>query len=369
MHRARQIKLGNLVTQSRLTLIVLSTLLVATLALAIAIFWVFLKPAAFAAILGVGLFPLHSKIQVRVRNKGLAALLSTIAVVLLFVLPAGFMVVAVSSEMASAGRYLAEKSQQAGGLEQLASHAIRGPMDWLERYVDLDKFGIRDWFASLPGKVGRVLVTTGTFLVSRAAGFAGQTVVTFFVLFFLFRDGPALLEQIYSLMPLRGALIARLLAKVRDGIVGNLYGILGVAMVQGLLTGLALWVLGGPSPMLLGAMASFSSLIPIVGTSLVWLPASLYLMTVQLWKGIALLLWGVLIVGSSDHLVRPLIVQGRLEIHPLLLLFAMLGGVKVFGLLGIFLGPIVLSLASALFDMIREEIQREQARSPVPNSP
>ena len=350
-------------TQSRLTVIVLSALLVATLALATAIFWVFLKPAAFAAILGVGLFPLHTRIQGWVRNQGMAALLSTIAVVLLFVLPAGLMAVAVSSEMASAGRYLAEKSQQAGGIEQLASHAIRPPMDWLERHVDLDKFGIRDWVASLPGEVGRVLVTTGTFLVSRAAGFAGQTVVTFFVLFFLFRDGPALSNRIYSLMPLRGALLARLFAKVRDGIVANLYGIVGVGVVQGFLTGLALWVLGGPSPMLLGALAGFSSLIPIVGTSLVWLPAALYLMTVQLWKGVALLLWGALIVGSSDHLVRPLIVQGRLQIHPLLLLFAMLGGVKVFGLLGIFLGPIVLSLASALFDMTREEVHREHAES------
>src|SRR6516162_8423991 len=106
MHRARQIKLGNLVTQSRLTLIVLSALLVATLALATAIFWVFLKPAAFAAILGIGLFPLHSRIQRWVRSQGMAALLSTLVVVLLFVLPAGLMAVAVSSDMASAGRYL-----------------------------------------------------------------------------------------------------------------------------------------------------------------------------------------------------------------------------------------------------------------------
>ncbi|HXY10909.1 MAG TPA: AI-2E family transporter [Terriglobales bacterium] len=355
-------------TQSRLTLIVLSAMLVATLAIAIAIFWIFLKPAAFAAILGIGLFPLHSRMQRWVRSQGMAALLSTITVVLLFVLPAGFMAVAVSSEMASAGRYLAEKSQQAGGIQQLASHAIRPPMDWLERRIDLDKFGIRDWLESVPGEVGRALVAAGTFLVSRAAGFAGQTVVTFFVLFFLFRDGPALINRISSLMPLRAALIERLFARVRDGIVANLYGIVGVGIVQGFLTGLALWVLGGPSPMLLGALAGLSSLIPIVGTSLVWLPAALYLMAVQVWKGIALLLWGALIVGSSDHLVRPLIVQGRLEIHPLLLLFAMLGGVKVFGLLGIFLGPIVLSLAGALFAMIREEGQRAHAQSLVPNS-
>ena len=110
-----------------------------------------------------------------------------------------------------------------------------------------------------------------------------------------------------------------------------------------------------------------ASLVPVLGTSLVWVPAAIYLIVaVHVWKGIALLLWGALVVASSDNVVRPLIVQGRVEIHPLLLLFAMLGGIRVFGFLGIFIGPIVLSLASALFDMIREEVQREQPESPVP---
>ena len=218
-------------------------------------------------------------------------------------------------------------------------------------------------------KASGALVAGGTVLVSGLAGFAGRTVVTFFVLFFMFRDGPALLGRISALMPLREAQINRLFNGVRDGIVANLYGILGVGIVQGLLTGLALWVLGVSTPLLLGVLAGFSSLVPVLGTSLVWLPAAIYLMVaVQLWKGIALLLWGALVVASSDNVVRPLIVRGRVEIHPLLLLFAMLGGLRVFGLLGIFIGPIVLSLAGALFDMIREEIQREQTESLAPTS-
>ena len=350
--------------QSRLNLVVLSALLAATVAVATAIFWVFLKPAAYAAILSIGLFPLHVRIHRWVRRKGMAALLSTLAVLLLFVLPTGFLATAVSSDMVSAGRFLAARSQQAGGIRQLASNTLERPTEWLQHRVNLDQFGIRDWLESLPGKLSGALLATGTFLVSRAAGFAGHAVITFLVLFFLFRDGPALLDRISSLVPLRGAQIERLFAGVRDGIVANLYGIVGVGIVQGFLTGLALWVLGGPSPVTLGALAGFSSLIPIVGTSLVWLPAAIYLMTaVHLWKGIALILWGALIVGSSDHVVRPLIVQGRVEIHPLLLLFAMFGGLNVFGFLGIFIGPIVLTLVGALFAMIREEVHSEAATS------
>jgi predicted PurR-regulated permease PerM len=362
-------QVGCPVKQSRLNLIVLSALLAATLAIAAAIFWVFLKPAAYAAILSIGLFPLHVRIQRWVRRKGIAALLSTLAVLLLFVLPAGFLATAVSSDMVSAGRYLAVKSRQAGGLEQLASYTLEKPTEWLQHHINLDQFGIRDWLESLPGKVSGALLAAGTFLVSRAAGLAGHAVITFLVLFFLFRDGPALLDRISSLMPLRGAQIQRLFAGMRDGIVANLYGIVGVGIVQGFLTGLALWVLGGPSPLTLGALAGFSSLIPIVGTSLVWLPTGIYLIVaVRVWKGIALLLWGALIVGSSDHIVRPLIVQGRVEIHPLLLLFAMFGGLNVFGFLGIFIGPIVLTLVGALFAMIREEVHREAAESLAPSS-
>jgi predicted PurR-regulated permease PerM len=355
------------VKQSRLTLIFLSALFVATLAIAAEIFWVFLQPVAFAAILGVGLYPLHSTIQGWMNNKGTAALLSTIIVLLIFVLPAGFMAAAVSSEMRSAGRYLAERSRQAGGIQELASHAVSRPMEWVQRHVDLEKTGISDWIASLPGKASGALVSGGSVLVRGLAGFAGRTVITFFVLFFLFRDGRTLLDRISALMPLRGHQINRLFNGVRDGIVANLYGILGVGIVQGLLTGLALRVLGVPTPLLLGVLAGFASLVPVLGTSLVWLPAAIYLIVaVHVWKGIALLLWGALVVASSDNVVRPLIVQGRVEIHPLLLLFAMLGGIRVFGFLGIFIGPIVLSLAGALFDMIREEVQREQTESPVP---
>jgi predicted PurR-regulated permease PerM len=357
------------VKQSRLTLIFLSLLFAATLAIAAQIFWIFLQPVAFAAILGVGFSPLHATIQGWVNSKAAAAVLSTIAVLLIFVLPAGFMAAAVSSEMRSAGRYLAERSRQVGGIQELASHAVSRPMEWVQRHVDLEKTGISDWLASLPAKASGALVAGGTVLVSGLAGFAGRTVVTFFVLFFMFRDGPALLGRISALMPLRDAQINRLFNGVRDGIVANLYGILGVGIVQGLLTGLALWVLGVSTPLLLGVLAGFSSLVPVLGTSLVWLPAAIYLMVaVQLWKGIALLLWGALVVASSDNVVRPLIVRGRVEIHPLLLLFAMLGGLRVFGLLGIFIGPIVLSLAGALFDMIHEEVQREQNEFPAPAS-
>lgn len=346
---------------NRSTLIFLSILLAGSVLLAIVIFWPFLKPLVFAAILGVGLYPLQAFTLRYVRNRSAAAALSTLAVLLILVLPAGFMATAVSAEMATAARTLAEKSREQGGVKQFATNTLQRPLAWANRHIDFEKTGVNAWLNSLPARASGFLLSGATILVRSLAGFAGQTIITFFVLFFVFRDGPAIAERIASLMPLSPTQSERVFASIRDSVVANLYGILAVAVVQGVLTGLALEVLGVPSPLLLGVLTGFASLVPIVGTALVWVPASLYLFaTSAIWKGIAFLLWGTLVVGSADNIVRPLVVKGRLEIHPLILLFAILGGLNVFGFLGIFLGPMVLSLIVALGSLLRDELRRQR---------
>ena len=346
---------------NRFTLIFLSILLGGSVLLAIAIFWPFLKPLIFAAILGVGLYPLQAFTLRYVRSRSLAATLSTLAVLVILVLPAGFTAAAVSTEMVSAARTLLEKSREQGGVKQFATNILQRPLGWATRHIDLEKTGVNAWLNSLPARASGFLLAGATLLVRSLAGFAGQTVITFFVLFFLFRDGPAITERMAGLMPLSTAQTERVFAAIRDSVVANLYGILAVAVVQGILTGLALEVLGVPSPLLLGVLTGFASLVPIVGTALVWVPAAIYLFaTGAIGKGIAFLLWGTLVVGSADNIVRPLVVKGRLEIHPLILMFAILGGLNVFGFLGIFLGPMVLSLIVALGALLRDELRRQR---------
>jgi len=112
-----------------------------------------------------------------------------------------------------------------------------------------------------------------------------------------------------------------------------------------------------PSALLLGLTAAICSLIPIVGTTLVWVPAAIYLMVAgHLWKGICLILWGAVVVGTVDNVIRPLVIGSKVELHPLLLLFALLGGLQAFGFIGIFIGPVVISLIAALISMLREEL-------------
>jgi predicted PurR-regulated permease PerM len=122
--------------------------------------------------------------------------------------------------------------------------------------------------------------------------------------------------------------------------------------------------------LLLGLATAFCSLIPIVGTALVWLPTSIYLMaTGHFWKGIILIVWGTAVVGTIDNIIRPLVIGRRVELHPLLLLFALLGGLQVFGFIGIFVGPVVISVIAALINLLREEISTSSNILPSAGAP
>jgi predicted PurR-regulated permease PerM len=323
-------------------------------------FWLFrpfLQPIAFATVLGIGFYPLHIAIRRIVRGPNKSALLTTLAVVLIIVLPAVLVASSAGAELIKAARYLSDKSTREGGATVYLSYAQQKALSWLGKYVDVEALRLEDTLANLPSLASKFLLAAGTGLVAGLAGFAGDAILTFLILYFVFRDGPSAIENLTAMLPLTSEQAVRLLSGIRDSIIANLYGILAVGFVQGMLTGIACAVLHVPSALLLGVAAAVCSLVPIVGTMLVWLPSALYLMgTGHLWKGIILILWGTLVVGTIDNIIRPLVVGSKVELHPLLLLFALLGGLQVFGFIGIFIGPVVISVIAALINILREEL-------------
>ena len=201
------------------------------------------------------------------------------------------------------------------------------------------------------------MLSVAASLVTGMAGFVGQSFITLFILFFVFRDGAALVRRISGILPFESERSELLFSRVRESVFANLYGILAVALAQGLLTGAALWIVGVGSPLLWGIVVAFASLIPVVGPTLVWLPVALFFFSTGHWgKGSFILLWGAIAVGTADNIIRPLIIAGRVDLHPLLILFGLIGGIQQFGFAGLFIGPVVISLALALFDMLRHDI-------------
>ena len=337
----------------------LLALLIGALGVAFWLFRSFLQPLGFATVIAIGSYPLYLGVCRMVRSPSRAALLATFAVLLIFVLPALLIASAAGGELIKAARYFGDRSTEEGGAIAYLTEKQQSALQWLGKYVDVEQLHLQSTLANLPGQVSKFLLAVGSHLVGGLAGFAGNAVLTFLVLFFLFRDGRGAIENITSILPLNRDQTMRLLNGIRDSVIANLYGILAVGLAQGLLMAVALAILRVPSALLLGLTTAVCSLIPLVGTMLVWLPTAIYLMvTGHIWKGIFLIIWGTAVVGTIDNIIRPLVIGSRVELHPLLLLFSLLGGLQVFGFLGIFIGPVVISVIAALINMLRQELAR-----------
>ena len=297
----------------RTTIIFLSVVALLVLGLAIIITWPFLKPVAFAIILAVVFYPVHERMLLATRQRnGLSALFSTLLVLVLFGVPSFIITTLAANEAVTAAHYLSRRSAEEGGVAMFATKLAAPLLHYIGRWVDLSKY---DFYTIVSANAQRVSVTMvgfGADVLGNLAKFAIDSLITFVILFFLFREGKELADRTGRLMPLSPAQVARLYRNVSDTIIANVYGILSVGVAQGLLTGIAMKIVGMPSSLLLGLAAGFASIIPVVGSSLVWAPVAIYLLFSGLiWQGVFLVIWGVVVVSSADNIIRPWVVGGR----------------------------------------------------------
>lgn len=342
----------------RQTIVFLSALVLLVLALALVITWHFLRPFAFAIILAVVFYPLHERVlRLTKRRQSWSSLISTLIVFMVFGVPAFLIATVGANEALTAAHYLSRRSAEEGGFTLFIMSILQHPLHYIGHWIDLSKYDLHAIVASNAQKVSVSMVGFGAAILSNLAKFAIDSLITFVILFFLFREGKDWAYRAGKLMPISNAQVARLYQNISDTIIANVYGILTVGAAQGILTGIAMKIVGMPSALLLGVGAGFASIIPVVGSSLVWAPVAIYLFVQgAMWKAVFLLLWGTLVVSSIDNVLRPWVVGGRVELHPMVLVFFILGGVEAFGFLGLFLGPVVASVLAAVFAMLREEL-------------
>lgn len=340
----------------RATIIFLLALSAVTLWFCYLIARPFLKPVFFAVVLAIVFQPLHARMHRLIRGASAAALLSTLCALLTILIPAFLLSAALRSELTAVYQSLSAGGAQDGGLITRALQLIEKARMWLGKYVDLSQVDLR---ADLSDRLQQL----SSFLLSQLAGFAGDVTsfliaagITFFTLFYLFRDGRAFWRRLSVLIPLSPAQLEKLATGVSRTIASSMYGGLAVAVAQGTLLGLAFWVLGLPSPVLWGVMTALFSFMPLVGTAMVWLPAAIIMILIgHPVKGLILLAWGAGVVSMVDNILRPMVISQEMRFHPLWVFFALLGGVQAFGVIGLFIGPAVLALATSLFSLIREE--------------
>jgi predicted PurR-regulated permease PerM len=321
----------------------------ALLAAAYVVLAPFLVPIAWAAILAYATWPVHRWVLGALAGRAtLAALLMTGLVVCAIALPLVGLSLALADDVALAYRTLREWSAS--------------PPD-LPRWVgDLPLVGgvLGDWHATWrasPEQVQRLVAeraagwTQGLLATAGDVGRnVGRLFVTLLTIFFLYRHGEDITAQTQRVAErLAGETVRRRLALVGRTVRGVCYGVLLTALAQGLLAGLGFWAMGVPGAVLLGALTALLALVPF-GPPLVWLPVALWVLSGDaLWKGVFLLVWGLLVVSGADNVLRPYLIGGATQAPFLLVFFGVLGGLASFGLLGLFVGPTVLAVLLAVW--------------------
>lgn len=191
----------------------------------------------------------------------------------------------------------------------------------------------------------------GGFLKSSIIQIIGFVLV-FYMLFFFLRDRKWAMQSINSLSTLTQSEMNILFRRVGDTIHATVYGTFAMAAVQGTLGGLMFWWLDLPAPFLWGVVMSFLAIVPMLGASLIWVPAAIFLAMEGNWlNALILTLWGVLVVGTIDNFLRPIFLENRLKLHTILIFISVIGGLLKFGTAGLILGPVTLAITVALLEI------------------
>lgn len=345
-------------TKKRVTLIFLFAMTAFALYLCYLLFKPFLSPLLSALVIAIVFFPVHSRMQRVVRSPSVAALLSTLLVTLIIIVPAVLILLAITHEVTGLISLIDQKSTESGGLGAYVDQLLERPLQWVGRYVDISQFNVRTAALGRLRELSTFLVNEVGIILGSVTSFAVNTVITIFTLFFIFREGKSLRRRVAAIAPLSSDQVEKLFSGIENTVIGTVYGGLVVAAVQGALLGIVLWIFDIPSPVLWGAVGAFFALLPLVGTAAVWVPAALYLLaTGHYLQAILLVGWGAGIVGTVDNILRPYLISGRVQMHTLLIFFSVFGGVTVFGFLGLFIGPVILAVTMTLLGLLRDEVR------------
>ena len=331
-------------------------LLVLTTAAFFGLIQAFLKPIFWAAVLGTIFHPLYTWFDEALGgHSNLASVVTIVLIVLIVLVPLLLTGMAVASEATVLYNQL--------NTGEMNPEAI---VNWVETYFPaaaelLAGFGLTT--EELQRQLSSAAVGTSRFLATEAVSVGQNTLrigglafLMLYLLFFFLRDGTYLIDTIIGAAPIGDVRERRLLEKFAEVTRATLKGTLVIGLVQGGLGGLIFWALGIDGAVLWGVVMGFLSLLPAVGAALVWIPAAVILIFVgETLKGVLLLVLGTILIGLADNVLRPVLVGRDTQMPDYLILVSTLGGITLFGLSGVIIGPVLASLFLAVWAMFIEE--------------
>ncbi len=293
-------------------------------------------------------YPLYKGIKKIIINENISSLLTSLMILIIILIPTIF-----------AGNALVNESIQV--FNKVKNIDFSNFEEKLSRYFD-ERIELDEYLKDFLNKFSLLIAReTSDFLITlprRALSFF----IMLFIMFYLFKQGKDLIYKIESHLPLKESHRNHLSTRFNNVVYASLYGLVVTAVVQGAVGTLGLWVFGVSSPILWGVVMTILAMLPFVGAFLVWFPASISkIFSGDLFNGFGLLIYGLLIISTIDNIIRPKIIGSKGKIHPVLVLLGVVGGLKVFGVLGFIIGPLILAILTVFLDLYL--LERSQSKT------
>jgi len=319
-------------------------------AVTLAFAWVlypFYGAVLWAVVVALLFAPVHRRLLQSMQGRpSLSAAVTVLIIIAIVILPLAMIAASLAQEASSLFAKIQSGEYNFGSYLQRIFDALPAwATGLLERLNVGDFSALREKLTSGLMKGGQILAPQALSIGMNTFDFVIHLGIMLYLLFFLLRDGKALAAAIREAIPLRGDQKAALFTRFADVVRATVKGGILVAVAQGTLGGIAFWFLGIHAALLWAVLMAFLSLIPAVGATLVWLPVAIYfLATGAIWQGIGLILYGVLVIGLVDNLLRPFLVGKGSKLPDYVVLISTLGGIEVFGLNGFVIGPLIAAM-------------------------
>ncbi|MEI7620708.1 MAG: AI-2E family transporter [Candidatus Falkowbacteria bacterium] len=313
------------------------------------VFKPFLIEIIIAAVLVSILYRPYNKIkELLFNNRNAAALIMCLLVIVLIVFP-------LSQVMILAGKKSVTAYNDTVQFFTQNNDVIQNKYLHQLDFIGLDNSTLQNFVIDLVKRSSDWMVSAATFILKGTTSFFVSLFLIIFAMFFFFRDGEKMLRKLMLWSPLQDKYNMRLFKKFQDVSYSTIISTFVTAFAQGLVGAIGYMIIGMPA-FFPGILIGFTSLLPYVGSILVYVPTGIYLLlTGQIWQGVFMLLWGSIIIGNTDNIIRTYMIQGKAHVNPVFVFFSIMGGIVLFGFWGVVLGPLIISIAITVFHIYELE--------------
>ena len=331
------------------------------------IFQAFLLPISLAVIVVTLCHPVFHWTSRQLKgNRSWAALLTCIWVTTAIILPLVLLLILLTGQIGAVYQQIQDQLESGGFqdvLELQDSPYVKPLIDWISPYVDLENLDIVGNLTAGFQEMSLFFLRQSTNILQGVFSVIANFLIMLVTMFFLFRDGSLLVEEVKTLTPLSNRYQEAIIKKFQEVAKATVIGTMLTALAQGVAGGVLFWVVGLPNALFWGFLMGLFSLVPVVGTGIIWGPWAVYLLiTTSTIQGVILIVGGFL-VAFIDNVLRPLFIEGKVEMHTLLVFMSIMGGINYFGIEGVIFGPIIVALGLTFIELYKMEFLQELSGS------